>query len=167
MRVGSSIVYFENRYNGIGDFGPQVLTFTMSFDTPDDCCYLAYSYPYTYTDLRRYLDILKADEARNACLRLSLLCKTKHGNRCDMLTITSPCSRPQELLKKPVIVLTARAHPCETQSSFMIKGIIDYLTSSDSTAECLRQLFVFKIVPMLNPDGVIYGNSRSSYVVAS
>lgn len=44
----------------------------------------------------------------------------------------------------------------------MIKGVIDYLTSSILKAKILRENFVFKIVPMLNPDGVIKGNSRSS-----
>ena len=32
-------------------------------------------------------------------------------------------------------------------------GIIDFLTGSTNAAVELRQRFVFKIVPMLNPDG--------------
>ena len=39
-------------------------------------------------------------------------------------------------------------------------GILHYLTSETEAAESLRKLFVFKIVPMLNPDGVIVGNTR-------
>lgn len=39
---------------------------------------------------------------------------------------------------------------------------MDFLTSSDPAAARLRQYFVFKLVPMLNPDGVINGNYRSS-----
>ena len=34
------------------------------------------------------------------------------------------------------------------------------MTSDTEAAENLRKLFVFKIVPMLNPDGVIVGNTR-------
>lgn len=34
------------------------------------------------------------------------------------------------------------------------------MTSDTEAAESLRKLFVFKIVPMLNPDGVIVGNTR-------
>ena len=41
-------------------------------------------------------------------------------------------------------------------------GILHYLTSETEAAESLRKLFVFKIVPMLNPDGVINGNYRCS-----
>jgi murein tripeptide amidase MpaA len=45
-----------------------------------------------------------------------------------------------------------------------MKGIIDYLTSAAPEARVLRENFVFKIVPMLNPDGVINGNYRCSLV---
>lgn len=44
----------------------------------------------------------------------------------------------------------------------MMKGIIDYLIGSSIGAKFLRDNFVFKIVPMLNPDGVINGNTRCS-----
>ena len=40
--------------------------------------------------------------------------------------------------------------------------MIDFLLSSYELAEKLRTYFVFKIVPMLNPDGVKFGNYRSS-----
>jgi hypothetical protein len=44
-----------------------------------------------------------------------------------------------------------------------MKGCLDFLTDPNNVeAELLRQNFVFKIVPMLNPDGVINGNYRCS-----
>ena len=42
----------------------------------------------------------------------------------------------------------------------MMRGVIQYLTGNSDTARALRDRFVFKIVPMLNPDGVIIGNTR-------
>lgn len=42
----------------------------------------------------------------------------------------------------------------------MMKGIIDFLTSNCAQAKELRDRFIFKLIPMLNPDGVIVGNSR-------
>lgn len=42
----------------------------------------------------------------------------------------------------------------------MVKGMLDFLVS-DEAAE-LRKHFVFRIIPMLNVDGVIYGNQRCS-----
>ena len=44
----------------------------------------------------------------------------------------------------------------------MMKGVIDFLIGDSIEAQILRNNFVFKIVPMLNPDGVINGNYRCS-----
>jgi murein tripeptide amidase MpaA len=64
--------------------------------------------------------------------------------------------------KKKAIVITARVHPGEANSSFIIDGIIRYLLGNSKEAKLLRSNYIFKIVPMLNPDGVIYGNYRCS-----
>jgi len=43
----------------------------------------------------------------------------------------------------------------------MMKGVLDFITDPDNEdAQLLRDNFVFKIIPMLNPDGVINGNYR-------
>jgi len=45
----------------------------------------------------------------------------------------------------------------------MMKGILDYLTNPENQeAKMLREKYIFKIIPMLNPDGVINGNYRCS-----
>jgi murein tripeptide amidase MpaA len=36
------------------------------------------------------------------------------------------------------------------------------LLSNDEKAKKLRQNFIFKIIPMINPDGVIHGNYRTN-----
>jgi murein tripeptide amidase MpaA len=43
-----------------------------------------------------------------------------------------------------------------------MEGIIDFLLSNRAEALILRDKYVFKIIPMLNPDGVIVGNYRCS-----
>lgn len=75
------------------------------------------------------------------------------------------------------MVLTSRVHPGESNASWMMKGFLDYLLSNTADVkvafyrlltepnillQLLRDTFVFKIVPMLNPDGVIVGNYRCS-----
>jgi hypothetical protein len=50
-------------------------------------------------------------------------------------------------------------HPGESNSSWMMKGAIDFLTGNSLDAKILRDNFVFKVVPMLNPDGVINGGT--------
>lgn len=43
-----------------------------------------------------------------------------------------------------------------------MEGFVEFIVSNDKEAKILREKFVFKIVPMLNPDGVIVGNYRCS-----
>lgn len=43
-----------------------------------------------------------------------------------------------------------------------MEGLLEFLLSDEADAAELRQKFVFLVIPMLNPDGVIYGNSRCS-----
>ncbi len=87
------------------------------------------------------------------------MCQSLAGNDVPILTITNPDS-PIELHQKQVIVLTSRVHPGESPSSWIMRGVIHYLTGRTEAAERLRNQFLFKIVPMLNPDGVIVGNTR-------
>ncbi|XP_078527951.1 cytosolic carboxypeptidase 6-like [Lissotriton helveticus] len=61
-----------------------------------------------------------------------------------------------------VVFITARVHPGETPSSFVCQGIIDFLVSDHPVARILRDHLVFKVAPMLNPDGVYLGNYRCS-----
>lgn len=59
-------------------------------------------------------------------------------------------------------MITSRVHPGESNSSYLVHGVIKFLLSESSEANELREKFIFKVIPMLNPDGVIYGNYRSS-----
>lgn len=62
---------------------------------------------------------------------------------------------------KPIIFISARAHPIETPSSYCMLGIIKFLLDKkDVRAHLLRKYFVFVLVPMLNPDGVARGHCR-------
>ena len=61
---------------------------------------------------------------------------------------------------KPTIFLSARVHPGEIQSSHVLNGIIDFLMSKTDQASILLEKYVFKIIPLLNPDGVARGYYR-------
>lgn len=79
-----------------------------------------------------------------------------------MAIITNFSSRPEEIAIRRAIVITSRVHPGESNASFIVEGILEFLVSEDEVAKYLRNNFVFKIIPMLNPDGVIVGNYRTS-----
>lgn len=93
-------------------------------------------------------------------LNHKVITKSIGGNDVDMLTITSPSASMQELKTRKVIVVSARIHPGEAQSSYVCQGLVDYLLSDAPVACLLRKLYIFKIFPMINPDGVILGNYR-------
>jgi hypothetical protein len=42
----------------------------------------------------------------------------------------------------------------------MMNGVIEFLIGNEERSKFLRDNFVFKIIPMQNPDGVIVGNYR-------
>ena len=176
VNVGEDICYFKNgrsvvkkvKQPATGEkhaahkYVPQYsMVFTYTFDGPDTV-YFAHAFPYTYSDLQKYLYSLEQDQQIRALVRRRTMCLTLAGNRCDMLTITGPCSSLEESESRPAIIISARVHPGETNSSFMMHGIIEYLISDSPAAVQLRQHYVFKIIPMLNPDGVIHGNYRCS-----
>ena len=70
-------------------------------------------------------------------------------------------TRPFKFQNKPIIFISARVHPGETPASFVLTGIWKFLTNEKSIqAKMLRDKFIFKVVPMLNPDGVYRGFYR-------
>ena len=78
----------------------------------------------------------------------------------DLITITAYSNLPHAVKKRKVVFITARVHAAEVASSFKMEGILRFLTGDTKAAKHLRSLYIFKIVPMLNPDGVICGNFR-------
>ena len=64
---------------------------------------------------------------------------------------------------KKIIIIMGRSHPAETPSSFMIEGFLrKFLESKPKEYNQLFSLCEIHIIPMLNPDGVVVGNSRTN-----
>jgi len=156
------------------------MSFTYDFKRPNDTVYFAYCLPYTYSKMQNHLKSLQRPET-SSYLREEHLCYSLSGVSVPILTVTTHVDRcrqsapleidrsdfsenelrPQHKYKKFVIVC-ARVHPGESNSSHIMHGFIDFITGSSEAAKDLRRKIVFKIVPMTNPDGVICGNYRTS-----
>ncbi|CAE7246372.1 Agbl5 [Symbiodinium sp. CCMP2592] len=117
-------------------------------------------------------------------LRRQLLHRSLQGRRVDLLTVTAlpgpgmdmmdevdvpppdlPCPQsglPLKFPDRPIVFLSARVHPGETPGQFVFLGALRFLLSDDPRAAKLRDRFVFKLVPILNPDGVASGHYRTN-----
>nr|XP_031315447.1 cytosolic carboxypeptidase 2 isoform X5 [Camelus dromedarius] len=160
-REGDEIKYYRNN----SDDGQQplyCLTWTIQFPHDQDTCFFAHFYPYTYTDLQCYLLSVTNNPVQSQFCKLRTLCQSLAGNTVYLLTITNPARTPQEAAAKKAVVLSARVHPGESNGSWIMKGFLDFILSKSPDAQLLRDTFIFKVVPMLNPDGVIVGNYRCS-----
>jgi murein tripeptide amidase MpaA len=98
---------------------------------------------------------------KNPNVQVENLCYSLSGVQVPLLTITDPSNEVFPLLKRKTIIVTARVHPGESNGSFLMEGFLKFLLSK-SAKELLTRI-KFKIIPMLNPDGVIIGNFRTSF----
>ncbi|XP_030684496.1 cytosolic carboxypeptidase 2 isoform X2 [Nomascus leucogenys] len=160
-REGNEIKYYKNN-TGDGQQTFYCLTWTIRFPYDQDTCFFAHFYPYTYTDLQCYLLSVANNPIQSQFCKLQTLCRSLAGNTVYLLTITNPSRTPQEAAAKKAVVLSARVHPGESNGSWVMKGFLDFILSNAPDAQLLRDIFVFKVLPMLNPDGVIVGNYRCS-----
>ena len=152
---------FEGRY--------YTLSWSFCFKVPEQKVYFALTRPYTYSDLQSWIQKIETKafydkgamkvKKPNLSYKREKLCESLSGLRVDLLSITG--DRVQNLRKK-VAFITARVHPSETASSFILENLVNFLLSNHKTANTLRKLYIFKVIPMLNPDGVFVGNSRTS-----
>nr|XP_045581248.1 cytosolic carboxypeptidase 1-like [Procambarus clarkii]XP_045581249.1 cytosolic carboxypeptidase 1-like [Procambarus clarkii]XP_045581250.1 cytosolic carboxypeptidase 1-like [Procambarus clarkii] len=169
VRAGYDICYHKNHYSRVPKSHDNIrfkksankcyytATFTVTFPHAYDVCYIAYHYPYTYTCLQAYLS------RQESCVLPSkvfysnqVLCYTLNGNAVPLLTITTK----DTIKDKEIIFLTARVHPGESNSSWVMEGVLNFLLGNSPEAHLLLEKFIFKIIPMLNPEGVIHGNQR-------
>uniref|UniRef100_A0A8C8J3F4 Cytosolic carboxypeptidase 1 n=1 Tax=Oncorhynchus tshawytscha TaxID=74940 RepID=A0A8C8J3F4_ONCTS len=174
VRTGTDICYYKNHFSrsSIAAGGQKgksyyTMTFSMTFNHKDDVCYFAYHYPYTYSTLKMHLQKLEALRTPQIYMRQDILCETLGGNSCPLLTITAmPESTSNDQIcqfrNRPLVFLSSRVHPGETNASWVMKGTLEFLMGSSPLAHSLREAYIFKIVPMLNPDGVVNGNHRCS-----
>ena len=169
------------------------LSFDYEFKYDNDTVYFANCIPYFYSTLMKELNKYELDDEKYPFFYRKTLTVTLGGNDLDMFTINSMYdifqngatsvvtqksqnylyikntqennnnNLSQVLDERKAIVIIGRQHPGETVGSYVVKGCIDFLMGDSEEAKKLREVYVFKIVPMMNPDGVLVGNSRTSF----
>nr|XP_018914679.1 PREDICTED: cytosolic carboxypeptidase 6 [Bemisia tabaci] len=143
-------IYHQNNY---------ILSLIFGFDREDDSYQFALTYPYSYSKCQLHLELIEKRKVPH--FTRELLGTSVQNRRLDLLTITHP-KNMVAAEKLRVIIILGRIHPGESPTSYVCQGIIDFLISNHPIAQTLREHVVFKIIPMMNPDGVFLGNYRST-----
>lgn len=178
VRIRSSVRFIKEGENA-------QLYFEHSVDADNDKIFFAFTYPYTYTQMQTELANFDMhtncmDVPDSIFYQRELLTSSCDGRRLDLLTITSVngasttekepllpglfpdtlspahSNRPPVFPTKEVIIVSARVHPGEVPAQHTFKGVLSLLMDpDDQTARELRARYVFKLIPMLNPDGTL------------
>lgn len=152
-----------------------ILSFVFQFDRAEDH-FFAFCYPFTHSMLSQFLTRLS--DHRVSFLRIVTLGHTKMGRDLSVVLINKDINtligatvlphrsttlgiNPYKTTKR-LVMITARVHPGETPSSYVMHGILEFITSNSPAAKFLRDRIVFVLVPMINIDGVVEGCYRSS-----
>ncbi|CDW76472.1 zinc carboxypeptidase family protein [Stylonychia lemnae] len=159
------------------------LSFDFEFEFDADEVSFAFSTPYTFSMLLNFLNhsfevqrlnVLQNKSDDFKIFDYNFYTKTLGGIDIPLVTITNHLEKfnkdiasniqQSQTNDKQYVFIISRVHPGETNSSYLIHGIIQYLLSKDKIANYLRDNLVFKIIPMINPDGVVVGNNRTSFL---
>ena len=150
----------DDNNNSQSSFYTLTFTYYVTKENLNIPIYFSYCYPYTYTSLQDYLYSLSVNPNNKNKIRFSKLNRSISGNPLDILYITDFTSSLKDLFNRPSIIFTSRVHPGETVGSYVIEGVINSLLEEKNSH--LLKKYIFKILPMLNPDGVINGCYRNN-----
>ena len=126
-------------------------TTTLRLAPEADRLWVAHVEPYGWSRLLGFLDRVGG----HPHLRRESAGKSVEGRDLWLLTITDPAVPDAG---KRVAWLMCRQHAWESGTSFVGEGAVDFLLSA--AAAGLRRETVFKVFPMLDPDGVVHGAVR-------
>ena len=120
-----------------------------------DTVFLALYIPYTYT----YLQTRIAEWRSRPGVTVDTIGFSHEGRPLQLLHITDPSVPAQQKLR---LWVHGRQHPSESPASYLVDGLVDYLTEDSPEGRSLRQQIDAYVLPFANPDGVAKGLSRSN-----
>jgi hypothetical protein len=125
---------------------------TIRVTAESDTLWVAHLEPYPASRLDCFLD-----EIRGAAhLKDEVIGRSVEGRDLHLLTITEFSA--ESAAPPPTVWLMCRQHAWESGTSFVGEGAIRYLLSEEAAP--LRKGLVFKILPMMDPDGCAHGGVR-------
>ena len=116
--------------------------------------WIAYAHPYSYENETAFIRSLPQ---KNNYLQIEKLGESAESRPINLLTLTDP-SVPD--INKKVVFITGLQHAGEYISGFFLEGMVSFLLSDSPEADMARKKTIYKIVPMMNPDGIYHGITR-------
>ena len=158
------------------------LSITFNFDLPKNRYVLfSFCYPWSYDKNEAFLNYTK-EKAKNKNIYYhdEILTLSKEKRKIHLLTITSKknitMNKKEQSLNglfpdknrcnltmhdKHIIFITARVHPGETPGTLTFNGILKLLIDNENQInKILLDNFIFKLIPIINVDGVSNGYFR-------
>lgn len=117
-----------------------------------DTVYVSTGYPYSYSMLKTFLSSLYG----NHYVSVDSSHLTQGGRCIYLLSATDPSV---SLRSKKTVWIIARQHAFESLSNYVVEGMVGYLLSGEESAENLLKKYVFMLVPMVDIDNVVAGQS--------
>ncbi len=136
----------------------KTLTLRQQFES--DGVFVAMRPPYTPEYHERYLESLR----ENPLARIHTVGYSPGGRPLSVVQVGGLTD--EEARENPCILLYAREHADEHDTSWTVRGAIDYLLSEDRFARRLRKKVTFLFIPLLDPDGATraqYENMMRSF----
>ena len=164
------------------DIQSNLLSIKFNFDLPKKRYVLfSFCFPWSYDKNESFLKHIKEKiKNKNIYYHDEILTLSKEKRNIHLLTITSkkniiynkkesninglfPDKNRCNLIlhDKHIIFITARVHPGETPGTLMFNGILKLLIDNDNQmSKILLDNFIFKLIPIINVDGVSNGYFR-------
>jgi PGF-pre-PGF domain-containing protein len=120
--------------------------------------FIAPNYPYPYTSLQNYILSKNSNQYAN----VSVLGLTEGNRNINIIEITDTDYNNSEKFK--VFIIAGQHVSGEEQGVWNSNGIIDFLLNeTNPTANKIRQDYIFKIIPLVDPDSSAMGRGRYGY----
>lgn len=168
------VFYYKSR----GHNGRRVLSIAFRFTSHEDDHQFALFYPYSPTNLYSYLNRLtvesersklgrtkdtydshQAKDSRNEVYCIEQLCTSVLSKPIHSITIYDRKLNDQY---RPKVIVIGRLHGnLDSVSSYVCQGLVDFALCDHPVARFARKSMQLIVVPMLDPDSIIVGNTRT------
>jgi len=147
--------YDQNNWYRIADVNYDSLNHTFIFSERFDheAAWIAYAHPYSYSRYRQLVSGLEDEQY----VSIEPIATTAGGREIRMVSITDQDIQADQ---KKVVLIMAIQHAGEDAGGYFVEGMIDYILSDTPDAAVIRENYIYKFLPMMNPDGMYKGVSR-------